>query len=497
MSRAHIGFGMAAFGLLILFGDPSTARDGIAETSTPVAASTSASASSGVVIIASPAAPRMQSLLVSNRSVLSPTGQVIGYKQEITVINNKPIKPVTAYADDSTPIRSPRAPAPSSGAPPSPSVLACGTEAAVEVIANEITYGAAGPHVPTRADSSVGGGNFVAQFGGADVTVGATTTVDISAGGALILKGKIAYPDFTNPAWSQEIQSDSTTNAMVLVNNDDPSVIMAQKGAQSAFSGQQSIPTILAPYLNGNGKIVLASNEMLVLYELGTMNPASPAFDFQDLVLKVRTGCPVGSEVVLRGSIGANNTTTNGNWPYFSDHTPSSSYYLTPVTVTANENVTLKEWRGIGGQESPAMDFSKLDYMLRMWNTPQAAISNVASGNIANIFFSIPSQGPTSWGQTANQPGVGVKPTWEFKFDISSAGIQILAGESRTIGVSFETGGSANGGDWGWVESSELGASDIIIAPNDLPAPGWMYIADDPDSHFDGRVGVEIRGQTF
>ncbi len=77
----------------------------------------------------------------------------------------------------------------------------------------------------------------------------------------------------------------------------------------------------------------------------------------------------LAGEVVLRDSIGVNNTSTNGNWPFGSFRTTPSTWYMSPATVQVNENVVLKEFRAVGAQGSSMLDFNQFDYWLRIWSS--------------------------------------------------------------------------------------------------------------------------------
>jgi len=56
----------------------------------------------------------------------------------------------------------------------------------------------------------------------------------------------------------------------------------------SGFSGQASAKVMLAPYLNAAGdKVVLKSNQVIYLFELGVSDKNSTAFDMQDLIVLV------------------------------------------------------------------------------------------------------------------------------------------------------------------------------------------------------------------
>ena len=189
-------------------------------------------------------------------------------------------------------------------------MLICPNEAEVKVLANEISYGAGGPQVPTRLSYELNG--VVTQmFGGQNVTPGGQQIIALQAGQELKFWGHSAYPDFDAPyPWvNYLVPSDDAVNAAILINGDNFFTMSLAKGMQSPFGMQQSIQTILA---NNNlagaidwntGLVTLDTNEVIILFELGASSPASPAFDFNDLVLHVRTPCPVEQPYDLRNNI--------------------------------------------------------------------------------------------------------------------------------------------------------------------------------------------------
>ncbi len=440
------------------------------------------------------AVTRAVTVRVSSQAVMetSRTGEpvVTGYVQKVQVERRPRVVQVTVPFDDSSRTRTE-----TRTEELSPQWLGCGTDAVVEVIANEITLGQNGPHVPSRVDWKLGAGAWQPGFADANVAVGMEETWDLSAGGELLVRGKMAYPSFDSFFLSREIASDDANFVLILVDGDDPIVKMDLKGAQGPYGEQASIPTILAPYMDGNGLISLPSNELLALYEMGSTSTSEPTADYQDLVLKIRTGCPIGSEVVLRDSIGVDNTWTNGNWPFASDRTSPTSWYMAPATVQVNENITLTEFRGIVAQMTPMSDFNQLDYWLRVWSSEAAAIANPNDGDIADIFFPVPTSGPFNFGSTVNQNFIGVKPTWDLRFDISSANLQVLAGQSIVIGVQVYTNGTSGGGLWGWMESMEVGSSDIQTG-HDFSG-GWRFVDSSSRSFHNGRLGIKLTGQTL
>lgn len=200
-------------------------------------------------------------------------------------------------------------------------------------------------------------------------------------------------------------------------------------------------------------------------------------------------------EVVLRDSIGPDNSWTNGTWPFSSQQNPGFFWSNAGAFITTSENTILKTINAIFGRRSSAHNFAELDYVVKIWSSESAFIANQNSGDIANILFNDPTTGPTSWGTTMSLPVIGAQPTWNFGFDLTPFNIQIPAGSTRIISVQIQTGGSGNGGLWGIQESIELDNTDIW-AGHDFPSPGWVYIEGSTAfQQFDGRLAVRLTAE--
>lgn len=149
-------------------------------------------------------------------------------------------------------------------------------KATVKVLAAEITNGPNGPRVPVYVNQKLNG-KYTPLFGGANVNNTTQTfeqTIHMSSGDHLGFKasasGCYAY------------DSDNKTTAFVktLENGDSfPNY--------KAYAGQKPLADILKDYIDPNGKLVLADNQLLIAYELGTNDIRSAAADFQDCVLLI------------------------------------------------------------------------------------------------------------------------------------------------------------------------------------------------------------------
>jgi len=178
----------------------------------------------------------------------------------------------------------------------------------VDVLVTTITWGASGPAVPLKTEVQIGvGASFTPAFGDQTLTAGMPADVipiGVTDPATITFKADAAYSDFTSPFWTRSIMNTDPQNAIVLLNGDNFFDISAQKGVQTPFDGQQDILSILSSFIDSTtGLVTLPAADMLVLYELGTTNPLSPAFDFQDLVVKTSTGCAAGQETVVKDHV--------------------------------------------------------------------------------------------------------------------------------------------------------------------------------------------------
>jgi hypothetical protein len=441
-----------------------------------------------------------RSAMVENRAVFDPvTRQLIGYRQQIMLQDNSP--PIVVYERRSRFSKSIHVGAYSI-------TTTCNSTAALEVLALEMTWGLNGPPAPVRVDSKVGAGAWTPQFGGSDLTVGATSVVDISAGGSLLLNGRVAYPDFAVPTFHREIPSDDLNNAIVLVNGDNFFTIANQKGVHPPYGNQVPIPALLSGYINSEtGLVTLASDQTIIAYELGTRNPLSIAFDFNDVIIKITTPCAASAEVVLRDSITPQpaicttpaSCMTDGNYFYLSgggpgDQGAGGTWSLAPITVTATENVTLKELRAIITSDAGPITPENWDYQIRVWDSQQAMFNSPTLGNIlGNMLFGVPTQGPTTYGHTGYFPPFEFMDDYDVRFNIQPAAVQVLAQQSISIGLAvIATGSPWNSFDI--MESAEQGQTDLWSDSDTYPQ--WLNASDAPNSH-SGRYAYRLSGTSF
>lgn len=155
-------------------------------------------------------------------------------------------------------------------------VVQCDGDVTLQIIGTEITSGAGGPDIPVYVQvTSTGGPPYADPFGTA-VAAGMSHPMDTLEGAILGIHGRATGHGFDEAYTS----FDDDPHVLTLVNGD-------QGPSFQPFGNQIGIGPLLAPYVDGNGHIVLADNETIILFEF---NPSlqSAAADFQDLVVLFR-----------------------------------------------------------------------------------------------------------------------------------------------------------------------------------------------------------------
>lgn len=154
----------------------------------------------------------------------------------------------------------------------------------VEVLGSAITCGAGGPEVYVDVELGIDG-VYSDLFNGADVDGGESYTTSVAEGVQQYTIRAHAYKSSCGN-FSRTLTSTDTLHVRTLTNGQ-------QAPALSGFGGQRDVLEFLAPYLNESGQVVLNSNQVIQLWELGTnmsTNPNSTAADFQDLVILFTIG---------------------------------------------------------------------------------------------------------------------------------------------------------------------------------------------------------------
>lgn len=153
-------------------------------------------------------------------------------------------------------------------------------EAKLDVLGSAITCGDGGPEVNVRVERCID--NSCDQLWGyTDVDGGETDSIVTSniPYSELIVRANAYLTDCNS--FSVTHDSKNTLQVKALTNGQ-------QAPPLAGFGGQEPVHSFLDGYLDGNGNVVLADNQVIMLFELGidlSLNPADINADFQDLVI--------------------------------------------------------------------------------------------------------------------------------------------------------------------------------------------------------------------
>ncbi len=141
------------------------------------------------------------------------------------------------------------------------------------VIGGSITCGAGGIELPTTTSVSIDNGKtFKLVSGNTPLDLPSLNTTN-----RVIVRGNLT----TNQCGTINTTFDSTNTTQVRALKNGDLVPQVQ-----AFGNQTTIDAYLQDYIDPNtNKITLADNEVIYLYEMGSNDPSSPAFDLQDIVV--------------------------------------------------------------------------------------------------------------------------------------------------------------------------------------------------------------------
>lgn len=318
----------------------------------------------------------------------------------------------------------------------------------VSVLAREFTYGAGGPDVPIRIDVSIAGQPAIPLFGGADIQVDSTDTLPLSSPGEeFVLIGRGAWPSFDQPNISYTTPSNHATHAVVLLRGDYVSDILLQKGGEIPYGTQLSVESILESYglADSFGQMILPENQMVILYELSTADPASPAYDLQDLVLLVTADGPIRDTIVIQDRI-CSQYACSGDTPGHSStvvaggpfHTIAATHVQPPVDGTLTEISGVFFGARPGG--IPDIDWEGFGFAIYVWNSPGAFQADPLNPNHAVLYFDDPSNPDYLDVVGEYDSSIGLLPKHRLVFDISSqGGLELLAGEEYVVAI---TGGA-------------------------------------------------------
>jgi len=142
-----------------------------------------------------------------------------------------------------------------------------------KIIGGSITCGAGGAVLPTSTRVSTDNGSTWTTMSGNEplnlTPLGATNQV--------VVEGRLV----TSACGSiNNIYRSTNTTQVKALRNGDPVPDV------QAFGNQTTIDTYLREYIDPvTNRISIANNEVIYLYEMGSNNPSSPAFDLQDIVV--------------------------------------------------------------------------------------------------------------------------------------------------------------------------------------------------------------------
>jgi len=220
--------------------------------------------------------------------------------------------------------------------------------------------------------------------------------------------------------------------------------------------------------------------------------------------------CAAG-EVVLRDSIGEDNTLTNGGRVIpITTGAPAGVTHVA-FNVEPSETVTLKEVSMIVGSAvvAPAIDWSAFDYQVRVWSSPAARAAQPQLGDLVNCQFPFPSNFPSNT-YSPNQPyfgsAVGAPPfndptathllTFNLLEDpnVSCAPVILQSGVAYPVAVQ-PIRPSAASSTIGIITSAETGATDIrYTTSNPAGTPVTNFTPTEAQPVLTGRVGYRVVG---
>jgi hypothetical protein len=160
----------------------------------------------------------------------------------------------------------------------------CVVPSVMKVIGQQFTYNGGDPPV-TVAISTSGSGPFTMLFGGADVSGGEIYDLhSVSAGSVLGIQSTVTAQGFTRTYDSYSPYDTTQWNDASL----GPHVYTLKNGDQAPpdlppVSGQTSLTAFMGPYVNADGTMHLATNEVIMLFEFWQLGTSGA--DFQDLVV--------------------------------------------------------------------------------------------------------------------------------------------------------------------------------------------------------------------
>jgi hypothetical protein len=179
----------------------------------------------------------------------------------------------------------------------------------IDFLGGEITCGAGGPKIPTTAKVALAGGT--SKNTGWQTPSG-SLSYDVASNTTLNIEGRAKGDNSSGSCKKHDLKYNSKDNqgtqVLTLVNGD---VVPGFR----PLPGQRSIDAFMQSYIDPTtGRVKLAANQAIFLYELGTTDSTSQAYDMQDMVV-LATITPTMSETTTTTT---STTTTTGGGTYTS-----------------------------------------------------------------------------------------------------------------------------------------------------------------------------------
>lgn len=323
-------------------------------------------------------------------------------------------------------------------------------QAHVTCLAAEMQWGPTGDWMPARLNYQLGSaGQVLPAFDDFDLYITAADRIilgpDYWNPPEPIFWGATAYPSFLEnpPVYEEQVPSDDEIHALILKNGDDYYAEALAKGILPPYGSQLDIPTILDFYLDTQGIVQLPLNEVLILFELGDdSSPAQEAFDFQDLVLNVRTEYEPVSEVVAENQIGPGGAYADGLAGQTAFYVSVGSEFSLPASVfTAPKDGTVNTFsviayafdRATGNACDPSF-WSDAEYKVHFWPSESAYFADPDEGDY-HTTFSLPTNPDylTVVGYYTSPQDLHTQH--RILFDVSLLDWPVAAGQKFVIGV--------------------------------------------------------------
>jgi hypothetical protein len=146
----------------------------------------------------------------------------------------------------------------------------------VNAVGAAMTCGSGGAEVNVNPELCINGA-CSALFSGGDIDGGETYSVtNFGANKDYTVKGHAWLSSCAD--FNMTYQSTNTAQVKTLMNGQDAPAL-------EGFGGQQSLQEFLNVYLDNSGRTVIAPNQVILLFELGSTDTSSTAADFQDMVV--------------------------------------------------------------------------------------------------------------------------------------------------------------------------------------------------------------------